>query len=292
MSSSGSSTPEAGQPAGPSDGRRELVDVYHGTEYLAVAGLPLDPFVHQRPDRPTRAYRLAYRLAWLVLRLLFRVRVEGSENIPAPPFIIAANHTRWYDSVFIIGAFIHSRQLPMIYTMARRDTVFNRRWKRWLFPRFGVFPVLPRQGQLDHGAIAAVYQLLSRGAVILVFPEGGYSRGRRLRPLKKGVAHFALEAGVQICPVAVSGLDRLRPFGQVSISIGPPIRPDPPGWWDLNRRVLRTVESVRRAIIHAFERDEGSHRRRWGARARVRYRGFRRRLRRRPATVEPDRGGP
>jgi 1-acyl-sn-glycerol-3-phosphate acyltransferase len=172
-SSTGSSTPEAVLPSSPKDGRRGLVDVYHGEEYLAVAGLPLDPFVHQRPDRPTRAYRLAYRLAWFVLRLLFRVRVEGREKIPAPPFIIAANHTRWYDSVFIIGAFIHSGQLPMIYTMARRDTVFNRRWKRWLFPRFGVFPVLPRQGQLDHGAIATVYQLLARGAVILIFPEGG-----------------------------------------------------------------------------------------------------------------------
>ena len=69
-----------------------------------------------------------------------------------------------------------------------------------------------------HGAIATVYQLLARGAAVLIFPEGGYSRGRRLRPLKKGVAHFALEAGVPICPVAVSGLDRLRPFGRVKRS--------------------------------------------------------------------------
>ena len=294
-SSSGSSTPEARLPPAAPDRPRGLDDVYQGKEYLAVAGLPLDPLVHQRPDRPTRAYRLVYGLVWLVLRLLFRVRVEGRENIPAPPFIIAANHTRWYDSLFIIGAFIHARRLPMIYTMARRDTVFNRRWKRWLVPRFGVFPVLPRQGQLDQGAVATVYQLLARGAVVLIFPEGGYSRGRRLRPLKKGVAYFALEAGVPICPVAVSGLDRLRPFGRVTISIGPPIRPDPPGWWDLNRRVLRTVESVRRAIIHAFEREDSGHRRRWGARAWVRFRGFGRRLRRRQSPVKPreeDRGGP
>jgi 1-acyl-sn-glycerol-3-phosphate acyltransferase len=294
-SSSGSSTPEAGLPAGLNGGRRDLDDVYQGEEYRAVAGLPLDPLVHQRPERPTRAYRVVYGLLWVVVRLLFRVHVEGRENIPATPFIIAANHTRWYDSVFIIGAFIQSRRLPMVYTMARRDTVFNRRWKRWLFPRFGVFPVLPRQGQLDHRAIATVYQLLARGAVVLIFPEGGYSRGRRLRPLKKGVAHFALEAGVPICPVAVSGLDRLRPLGRVSLSIGPPIRPDPPGWWDLNRRVLRTVESVRLAIIHAFEREDGGHRRRWRARAWVRFRGIRRRLGRRRSPVKPeeeDRGGP
>jgi 1-acyl-sn-glycerol-3-phosphate acyltransferase len=202
--------------------------------------------------------------------MLFRVRVEGRENIPAPPFIIAANHTAWYDSLFIIVMFARVRGMPMVHTMARRDTVFNRRWKRWLLPRLGVFPVVPHQGHLDEAAIATVYQLLARGAVVLIFPEGGYSRGRQLRPLRKGVAHFALQAGVPICPVATSGLDRLRPWGRISISIGPPILPDPPGWWGVNRRVLEVVGRVRRAILQAFDREEGRQRKGWMSRMRSR----------------------
>ena len=142
----------------------------------------------------------------------------------------------------------------MVYTMARRDTVFNRRWKRWLMPRLGVFPIEPNRGELDERGVASVYQVLARGAVVLIFPEGRYSRGRALRPLKKGVAYFALQAGVPICPVALSGLERLRPFARVEISIGPPIRPDPPTWWTLNRRVERTVDRVRQAILRAFPR--------------------------------------
>jgi 1-acyl-sn-glycerol-3-phosphate acyltransferase len=140
----------------------------------------------------------------------------------------------------------------MVCTMARRDTVFNRGWKRWLVPRFGVFPISPSRGELDQRGLATVYQVLSRGGVVLVFPEGRYSRGRALRPLKKGVAHFALQAGVPICPVALSGLDRLRPFGVVEVSIGPPIRPDPPAWWTLQVRVEQLVDRVRRSILGAF----------------------------------------
>ena len=33
------------------------------------------------------------------------MHVDGLENVPAPPFIIAANHAAWYDTVFIIVAF-------------------------------------------------------------------------------------------------------------------------------------------------------------------------------------------
>jgi 1-acyl-sn-glycerol-3-phosphate acyltransferase len=214
-----------------------------------VAGGALDPLVHPAPLRPPAAYRLVVWLLRIVVPRLFRFRVAGLEHVPPPPYLIASNHQAWYDTLFILAAF---PELPMVYTMARRDTVFDRGWKRWLVPRFGVFPISPSRGELDQRGVATVYQVLARGGVVLVFPEGRYSRGRALRPLKKGVAHFALQAGVPICPVALSGLDRLRPFGVVEVSIGPPVRPDPPGWWTLQRRVELVVDRVRRAILGAF----------------------------------------
>jgi 1-acyl-sn-glycerol-3-phosphate acyltransferase len=193
----------------------------------------------------------------LVVPRLFRFRVVGLEHVPRPPYLIASNHQAWYDTLFILAAF---PDLPMIYTMARRDTVFNRGWKRRLVPRFGVFPISPSRGELDQRGLATVYQVLSRGGAVLVFPEGRYSRGRALRPLKKGVAHFALQAGVPICPVALSGLDRLRPFGVVEVSIGPPIRPDPPAWWTLQLRVEQLLDRVRRSILGAFGQGERARR--------------------------------
>lgn len=191
-------------------------------------------------------------LRFLVPRL-FRFRVAGLEHVPAPPYLIASNHQAWYDTLFLVAAF---PELPMVYTMARRDTVFNRGWKRWLVPRFGVFPISPSRGDLDQRGVATVYQVLARGGVVLIFPEGRYSRGRSLRPLKKGVAHFALEAGVPICPVALSGLDRLRPFGAVEVSIGAPIRPEPPAWWTIQGRVELLLDRVRQSILGGFGRGE------------------------------------
>jgi len=180
-----------------------------------------------------------------------RVKVTGLENIPAPPYIIAANHQAWFDPAFIIPFFPQS---PVVYTMAKRETVFNRSWKRKLLPLIGVFPISPHRGELDEAGVRTVYQILERGGVVLMFPEGRYSRGRALRPLKVGIGHFALQAGVPICPVAVRGTDVLRPFSRIDVSIGPPIQPDPPAWWEVSRRVAGMVEKVRLALTTALNR--------------------------------------
>jgi len=187
---------------------------------------------------------------WIVTHL-FRVTVTGLENIPQPPFIIAANHQAWFDPAFIIPFF---PERPLIYTMAKRETVFNSRWKRWLLPKIGVFPISPNRGELDEQGLRSVYQVLDRKGIVLMFPEGRYSRGRALRPLKNGIGYFALQAGVPITHVAVTGTGRLIPFRRIEVSIGAPVRPDLPAWWGLSRRVNTVVENVRSAIATALRR--------------------------------------
>jgi len=187
---------------------------------------------------------------WLVPKL-FRVTVTGLENIPKPPYIIAANHQAWFDPGFIIPFF---QEAPVIYTMAKRETVFNSGWKRRLLPLIGVFPISPQRGELDEAGLRTVYQVLDRKGVVLIFPEGRYSRGRALRPLKVGIGHFALHAGVPICPVTVTGTDRLRPFSRVEVTIGPPVQPDAPAWWELSSRVAKVVDNVRLALTRGLRR--------------------------------------
>jgi long-chain acyl-CoA synthetase len=179
------------------------------------------------------------------------VTVTGLENIPRPPFIIAANHQAWFDPAFIIPFFPES---PLIYTMAKRETVFNRAWKRRLLPLIGVFPISPNRGELDERGLRTVYQVLERGGVMLMFPEGRYSRGRALRPLKNGIGYFAVNSGVPIVPVAVRGTDVLRPFSRIDVSIAAPVKPDVPTWWELGRRVTGVVERVRSSLSTALAR--------------------------------------
>lgn len=204
---------------------------------------------------------------------MFRIHIEGVENLPSEgPYIIASNHQAWYDPVFLLVAL--PNPAPMVFSMARRDTVFNRAWKRALVRRLGVFPIAPREGELDLTGLASVYHVLSRGGRVLIFPEGRYSRGRRLRPLKKGVAHFALQAGVPIVPVAIEGVARLSPGARIVVSIGTPVYPDAPSWWDPSRRVLKVVESVRRAILRAFDKAPKSPEERLLTRLRSRLAGL------------------
>src|SRR5207248_513129 len=152
---------------------------------------------------PHPPYRFVLWLIQHVVRLLFRVEIEGLENLPPPPFIFASNHQAWFDPLFI--ALLVARR-PMVYSMAKRETVFNRRWKRWIVPRLGVFPISPAHGELDARGVASAYRVLDRGGIVLIFPEGRYSRGRQLRPLKRGIGHFALQSGLPIVPVALQGV--------------------------------------------------------------------------------------
>jgi 1-acyl-sn-glycerol-3-phosphate acyltransferase len=207
--------------------------------------------VHPDPGHPAGFYRFIRRLVLVLVRLLFRISLNGVENIPKPPFIIAANHQAWYDPAFIIPFF---PEAPVVYTMAKRETVFNRAWKRRLLPLVGVFPISPARGELDEAGVRTVYQILARGGVVLMFPEGRYSRGRAIRQLKTGIGYFALQAGVPVCPVTVTGTGFLYPLRRVEVSIGPHVIPNPPAWWNLSQRVAVVVENVRRALAAGFRR--------------------------------------
>ena len=258
-------------------------EVYQGPDYrAAVSGAwgPPDPLLHPDPHRPPRLYRLVVWLIQHLLPILFRVRVEGRENLPqGRPYIVASNHQAWYDPALVLLALPSG--VPMVYSMARRDTVFDRGWKRAIVRRLGVFAIAPHEGELDLTGLASVYHVLSRGGRVLIFPEGRYSRGRRMRPLKKGVAHFALQAGVPIVPLAIDGLERLRPFARVTISIGRPVYPDPPAWWNPSRRVLGVLERLQASILALFDRSAKGPEDRMLARLRRRLERLYRRARRR-----------
>lgn len=261
-------------PSTPRSSASSTIDRYHGDEYRLAVAAPPERLLHPDPARPTRLYRVLLVVARFLIAVLLRFQVDGLDLVPEPPFIAASNHQAWYDTIFILAALSRARggRLPMVYTMARRDTVFNRAWKRWLLPHVGIFPIQPHQGELDQSGLRSVYQVLARGGVVLIFPEGRYSRGRDLNPLRRGVGHFSLQAGVAVCPIAISGLERLRLGRRCRLSFGPPVWPDPPRFWGFNRRVQRMVDRVRRAILRRLDRmpvDEGGS---LAARARARLR--------------------
>ena len=79
-------------------------------------------------------------------------------------------------------------------------------------------------------SLGRAVETIRQGASVILFPEGTRSRDGRLASFKRGSFHLALEAGVPIVPVAISGtFDVVRPRsiivrpGPVRVTFAPPV---------------------------------------------------------------------
>jgi 1-acyl-sn-glycerol-3-phosphate acyltransferase len=171
-----------------------------------------------------RLYRALHRLGPLVSRW-FPITLEGVEHVPAEePVILASNHLSFVDSVVL------PILLPRpVYFLGKSD--YFESWRtRWFFRATGVVPVHRDGGGRGAGAIRAGVEILERGDLLGIYPEGTRSPDGRLYRGKTGPTRIALEAGVRIVPCAVVGTDLAMPTGAriprrrpVTVRYGPPL---------------------------------------------------------------------
>ncbi|WP_249010155.1 1-acyl-sn-glycerol-3-phosphate acyltransferase [Conexibacter sp. DBS9H8] len=151
--------------------------------------------------------RLVYRIVRLVLvpffAVYFRLDRVGRDHIPRTgAAIIASNHRSFLDP-FVIGA---CARRPL-YFVAKKE-LFRRRWQAWILNSLGAFPV--DRGRGDEETIATAKAILARGEIVLIFPEGTRIRPGTLGKPKRGVGRLALETGVPVIPIAVTGTEAIR----------------------------------------------------------------------------------
>ena len=152
----------------------------------------------------------------IIAKLLFRLKVEGVENLPRKTnFIVVANHSSFLDTV-IIGAAIPRK----IYWVAMRS-LYRIFWLRWFFQMIDVLP----SGSASERAL----NLLWRNKNIGLFPEGGLTRDGNLREFRRGAALLASKSGRPIVPCAILGTYQAFPAGAklprfvpVKVKIGRP----------------------------------------------------------------------
>ena len=98
-------------------------------------------------------------------------------------------------------------------------------------------------------AFAQVEDILDRGQVVGLFPEGTRSRDGLLHRGHSGAAHLALTTGAPIVPVGIIGTDRIlptgarlvRPFRHATISLGEPIFKADAGFTSSTNRARREI---------------------------------------------------
>ncbi|OPL08418.1 MAG: hypothetical protein AVO33_10705 [delta proteobacterium ML8_F1] len=149
-------------------------------------------------------------------RLLFRIRIEGEENLPQHEgYLLAANHIHLHDPL-VIGAFFPVRMRVMAKKEIFKNPLFN-----WVLTTMGAFSV--DRGGNDIKAIKQSLKILKNKEPLLIFPEGTRNpyKGRRHLPGKAGVPLIALKSRVRIVPVTIDSSYRL--FGVVRILYHPPI---------------------------------------------------------------------
>jgi 1-acyl-sn-glycerol-3-phosphate acyltransferase len=156
------------------------------------------------------------------------VRVEGRDNVPRQgPVILAANHRSFLDSIFIPLA------VPRRVTFVAKAEYFDDPKTAWFFRGCGQIPIRREGGSASERALASATDVLRKGQVFGIYPEGTRTRDGYLHRGHTGIARLALRNNVPIVPIGLVGTDDVQPidsrmpklFRRVTIRFGEPIDP-------------------------------------------------------------------
>ena len=171
--------------------------------------------------RPPPLYRVVAVFSRPVLYRLFRLRAQGTENVPTSGgYVLACNHLSNFDPWPLGMPLYPGRWLRF---MAKAELYW---WPAtYVLDAAGAFPV--HRERADVEAIETAVRLAREGNVVVMFPEGTRRRKGLVKKhqarARSGAARIALMAGVPLVPAAVAGTDRLLSLGPLRVAFGAPI---------------------------------------------------------------------
>jgi len=141
-----------------------------------------------------------------IARRLWSLQLEGFDRLPATgPAILCPNHVSFLDSAFLMLTV--PRRISFVGKAEYMDS-----WKtRHLFPAMGMIPIDRSGGEKSTAALQAAEEVLRRGELFGIFPEGTRSRDGRLYKGHTGAARLALQVGCPLYPVGVVGTRDIQP---------------------------------------------------------------------------------
>ncbi|MEM6399832.1 MAG: 1-acyl-sn-glycerol-3-phosphate acyltransferase [Cyanobacteria bacterium P01_D01_bin.116] len=199
---------------------------------------------------------LTYLLAGNILLPLYfsQITITGQENLPkSGPVILAPTHKARWDSLLLpyaTGRCVTGRDLRFMVTSTE-----CRGFQGWFVRRLGGFPVNSKRPSIT--TLRHTVELLKRGEMLVIYPEGGIFRDGEVHPLKPGIGRLALSAesshpglGVKIVPICFNYSHPYPSWGtDVNISIAPAIKVA-----DYNRGcVKQDAKSLTDDLHHALQ---------------------------------------
>ena len=165
-----------------------------------------------------------------VLKAIFRPWIVGRRNIPAQGgAILASNHLSFADSIFL--PLMIDRPVSFL---AKSDYFTGKGIKGWatrvFFKATGQLPIDRSGGKASEASLNTGLQVLGRGDLLGIYPEGTRSPDGQLYRGRTGIARMALEARVPVVPCVMVDTDTMMPIGQrvpnvvrVGVVIGEPL---------------------------------------------------------------------
>ena len=149
--------------------------------------------VFEVDPRPTVLYRAERAIFVTALWTWFRPKVTGREHVPETgPVILAPVHRSFAD--FGFAAFCTDRKLFFM----TKDEMWKNKWLGKLLLSVGAFPV--HRESADREALQRAEEVLRKGSVLVLFPEGTRREGPVVEDLMEGAAFLSARTGAPIVP--------------------------------------------------------------------------------------------
>jgi 1-acyl-sn-glycerol-3-phosphate acyltransferase len=198
-----------------------------------------------------------------IVKAIFRPWIIGRRNIPQNgAAILASNHLSFVDSVFL--PLMIDRPVAFL---AKSDYFTGKGIKGWatrvFFKGTGMIPIDRSGGKASEASLNTGLQVLGRGDLLGIYPEGTRSPDGRLYRGRTGIARMALEARVPVVPVVMVDTDTMMPIGhkipriaRVGVVIGEPLDFSRFQGMEGDRYILRSVTDEIMVALHRIGSQE------------------------------------
>ena len=183
-----------------------------------------------------------------IVKAIFRPWIVGRTNIPANgAAILASNHLSFADSIFL--PLMIDRPVSFL---AKSDYFTGKGIRGWATRFFmsatGQLPIDRSGGKASEASLNTGLQVLGRGDLLGIYPEGTRSPDGRLYRGRTGIARMALESKVPVLPVVMVDTDAAMPIGRrlprvvrIGVIIGEPLDFSRYAGMENDRFILRSV---------------------------------------------------
>lgn len=181
-----------------------------------------------------------------LILIVLGLNIQSKERLPlVGPAIIAANHNSHLDTLVLMSLWPLSR-LWNVRPVAAADYFLGNKWLAWFSLNImHIIPIERQRIRQSKDPLAQMAEALSRGEILILFPEGSRGTPEEIGRFKTGVARLVERYPESpIIPIFMHGLGKALPKGEFllvpffcDVIVG-----DPLYWQDSVKTTMRSYE--------------------------------------------------